>query len=103
MTNKELKDLIYDQVQDEDELDKIVVLEGDEFADGAIGLTEDHRVVYSYDRLVKSLAKSYADDGNIEDPEISAIEWLDYNTLRSLPYMESQGLLAPVIIYEFDV
>lgn len=39
MTNIELKEIISDMVFDEDELNKIIVLEGDEFADGAIGLT----------------------------------------------------------------
>lgn len=52
MTNDDLKLKIQDMVMDESELDRIIVLEGDEFADGAIGLTEDNRLVYSYERLV---------------------------------------------------
>ena len=92
MTNMELKEKIADMVMDEDELDKIRVLEGDEFADGAIGLTSDNCLVYSYDRLVQSLAKEYG-------TETDAVEWLEYNTLRSLPYMESMGNV-PIIIYE---
>ena len=102
MTNEELKSLIREFVQDEEELDKIVILEGDEFADGAIGITVDNRVVYSYNRLVQSLAESYSDCDEIENKELSAIEWIDYNTIRSLPYMEAQGLNAPIIFYEFE-
>ena len=94
MDNIVLKNMISDVVLDEEELDKIVVLEGDEFADGAIGITDDNRVVYGYERLVESLAKEYGS-------EESAREWIDYNTIRSIPYMESQGLNAPVIMYEF--
>ena len=30
-----------------------------------------------------------------------AVEWIDYNTIRSLPYMESEGKV-PIIIYEFE-
>ena len=92
MTNNELRERISQVVTDEDELDKIILLEGDEFADGAIGLTEDNRLVYSYEKLVESLATVYGD-------ETSAIEWIEYNTIRSLPYMESIGN-APIIIYE---
>ena len=93
MNNLELKEKLKEYVLDEEILDKIVVLEGDEYADGAIGITEDNRVAYSYSNLVESLARVY---GTEED----AIEWLDFNTLRSIPYIESQGLLAPVIVYE---
>ena len=45
MSNNELRDRISQVVTDEDELDKIIILEGDEFADGAIGLTGDNRIV----------------------------------------------------------
>ena len=79
MNNIKLKEMVGDYVLDEEELDKIVVLEGDEFADGAIGITDDNRLVYSYDRLVESLAKEYGS-------EESARDWLDYNTIRSIPY-----------------
>lgn len=95
MDNKELKGRIRDYVYDEEILDNIVVLEGDEFADGCIGITDDYRLVYSYEKLVESLMKAY----NQED-ETPAIEWLEYNTIRSLPYMESQGLLTPIIVRE---
>lgn len=92
MNNEQLKEKISDMVMDEDELDRIIILEGDEFADGAIGLTEDHCVVYSYDKLVDSLSKEY---GSTTD----AIEWIEYNTIRSLPYMSSYGNV-PIIMHE---
>lgn len=92
MTNIELKERIAEMVMDDEELDRIIVLEGDEFADGAVGITDDARLVYSYEKLVESLAKEYG-------TETDAIEWLEYNTLRSLPYMESMGNV-PIIIYE---
>ena len=92
MTNIELKEKIADMVMDDDELDRIIVLEGDEFADGAVGLTEDNQLVYSYEKLVESLAKEYG-------TETDAIEWLEYNTIRSLPYMTSYGNV-PIIMHE---
>ena len=56
MTNNELKEIIREQVG-EDEADNIIVLEGDEFADGCIGISEDNRLVYSFEKLVESISK----------------------------------------------
>ena len=103
MTNPELKEMIADYIPDEEILNRIVVLEGDEFADGAIRVSEDNRLVYSYDRLVQALAKAYRDGKPPDEAEMDAIEWLEYNTIRSLPYMEGGkgDLIAPMIIHEF--
>ena len=102
MTNNELKDILYNMIQDEDILNQMIILEGDEFADGAIGITNDYHVVYSYERLVESLAKAYKEENQTEaDAELEAMEWLDYNTIRSLPYMEKDGLV-PVIVFELE-
>ena len=94
MTNEDLKYLISELVGDEEELNQIIILEGDEFADGAIGLSEDNRVIYDYNRTVESLMKH--NDWSEEE----ATEWLEYNTLRSLPYMESVGK-KPIIMRGF--
>lgn len=93
MTNDELKDILRDTVMDEDELDKIIVLEGDEFADGFIGLTTDNHCVYGYERMIESLCKHNNWD------ETEATEWVEYNTMRAIPYMSSVGY-EPIIIYE---
>lgn len=93
MTNYELKGMLAAEIMDEDILDEMIILEGDEFADGAIGYTDDYHVVYSYERLVESLGKAY-------DSEEDAIEWLEYNTIRAIPYMASEGN-EPIIIHEF--
>lgn len=95
MTNKQLKEVIADKVFDQEELDQIIVLEGDEFADGAIGLTIDNHLVYDYNKLVESLMK------HNDWSELDAIEWIDFNTIRSLPYMATLGN-EPVIINLFE-
>ena len=92
MTNYELKEILSSEIMDEDILDQMIVLEGDEFADGCIGYTDDYHLVYSYDKLVESL-------GNVYGSEEDAIEWLDYNTMRAIPYMSNEGL-EPIIIHE---
>ena len=51
-------------------------------------------LVYKYDKMVESLTAEYEDS---EDPYTDAIEWIDYNTIRALPYMDADG--RPIIIY----
>lgn len=96
MNNDQLKEIIEFYVDDVETLNKIVVLEGDEFADGCIGITEDYQLVYSYDKLAESIARN--DNISIED----AIDFIEYNTIRSLSYIQSSGLIAPIIIHEFE-
>ena len=59
--------------------------------DGSIvGVTTDGRVVYDYDKMVEELMKD--EEWSYEE----AAEWIDYNTIRSLPYA---GENAPIIMY----
>lgn len=67
-----------------------IVFENPDYDDAIIGVSDDGRVVYSFDRMVESLM---AED-NIE--EIDAIEFIEYNTLRALPYI---GDDAPIVMY----
>ena len=59
--------------------------------DGSIvGVTTGGRVVYDYDKMIEELME---DEGwSYED----AAEWIDYNTIRSIPYA---GPGAPIIMY----
>ena len=59
--------------------------------DGSIvGVTTDGRVVYDYDKMIEELMEE--EGWNYED----AAEWIDYNTVRSIPYA---GPGAPIIMY----
>ena len=59
--------------------------------DGSIvGVTTEGRVVYSYDKMVEELMQD--EEWSYED----AVEWIDYNTIRSLPYAGDNG---PIIMY----
>lgn len=57
-----------------------------------IGVTSDDRAVYDYNLMVQWLMEEE------EFTEEEAMEWIDYNTLRALPYM---GEGAPVILFPF--
>lgn len=95
MNNDDLRGILYGMVGDEEELNKIIILEGDEYADGAVGLSNDNHVIYDYNKLVESLMKHNNWSGT------EAIEWLEYNTLRAIPYMKAEGK-EPIILINFD-
>ena len=55
-----------------------------------IGVTHDDRTVYDFDKMVEWLMET---QGYSQE---EAIEWVEYNTIRALPYM---GPDSPVILY----
>lgn len=62
--------------------------------DGAlIGVTDDHRAVYDYDLMIHWLMEK--ENWTAEE----AAEWIDYNTIRALPYM---GEDAPIIMNRLE-
>ena len=102
MNNTELKGIITEMLEDvveQDEIDRILLLESDEFASAAIGLSADNRVVYSREKLLDALMKSMQDE-DLEDAESEALNILE-NIAYFLPYMEKQGLM-PIVISEFE-
>jgi hypothetical protein len=50
------------------------------------------RFIYDYNRLVEAFAEGFKDS---EDPYGEALEWVDYNVIRSLPYCG----VAPFVLY----
>jgi hypothetical protein len=57
-----------------------------DYVDAIIGLTDENKLVYDYDKMVEHLAKLYEAEEDIEDPYESAIEWIDFNC--QIPYWE---------------
>ena len=68
----------------------VLLLSNYSYDDALIGVTEDGWAVYDYDKMVKWLMETEG------FTETDAIEWIDYNTIRALPYMGDQ---APLIMY----
>lgn len=84
MTTKELLlDAGYDEV--------IIILENYSYDSALIGVSDDNRAIYDFDKMVEWIIKVE----EFED-EIEAIEWIEYNTIRALPYI---GENAPIIMY----
>lgn len=63
------------------------------FVDAIIGITDAGQLIYDYDKMVESLVN----EGEMD--EEGAIEWIDYNTIRTIPYM---GSSHPIISYHID-
>lgn len=78
------KELIENGIINED----AVVFENPDFDDAIIGVDSIGRLIYDYDLMVEILAEREGWD------TIDAIEFIDYNTMRTLPYA---GSMAPII------
>ncbi len=64
-----------------------------DFIDAIIGISDDGRLVYAYSKMVDSLILN--DRMSYKD----AVEFIDYNTIRSLPYM---GEKRPIVMYNIE-
>lgn len=70
-----------------------IILDNSAFDNSIIGVTLDRRLIYDYDKMIEELIE---DDGMSFD---EAMEWIDYNTIRALPYA---GSMAPIIVQRVD-
>lgn len=75
------------------EYEDVLIFDGEEYDDALIGVTTDNRAVYEFEKMVECLMNKYGWS------DIDAIEWIEYNTIRSLPYF---GAKAPIIIYSLE-
>lgn len=71
----------------------ILLLDSYSYDDALIGVTEDGRAVYDYEKMVAWLMET---EGLSQE---EAIEWIEYNTIRALPYY---GPEAPIIMYPIE-
>lgn len=85
MTQEELKEeLISNGYED------TVVFENPNYSSAFVGVSEEGRAIYSYEDMVIYLMET----DNMTEEE--AAEFIDYNTVRSLPYVEN----SPIIMYK---
>jgi hypothetical protein len=67
-----------------------IVFDNMSYDSSIVGVTTDGRVVYDYDKMIEELMQD--EEWSYEE----AVEWIDYNTIRSIPYA---GENAPIIMY----
>lgn len=72
-------------------LEDSVVFENPDYDSAIIGYSDDYRIVYDFDLMVEHLMT--VDNMSSED----AIEFIEYNTIRSIPYA---GSLAPIVLHK---
>ena len=75
------------------QFDDILVLSNYGYDTAFVGVTTDGHAVYDYDKMVEWLMKK--EGWSYED----SVEWIEYNTIRSLPYFEGK---VPIIMYPCD-
>lgn len=70
-----------------------IIFKDYDYEDAFIGVSEDGRAIYDYDLMVKWLVdqKGFSEE--------SAVEWIEFNALRSLPYM---GDMRPIIMHTLE-
>ena len=66
-----------------------IVLDNMSYDNSIIGTTFDGRAIYDYDLMVQELMT----DENWSNED--AIDWIDYNTLRAIPYF---GDKTPLVV-----
>ena len=74
--------------------ENVVILEDFSYDTALVGISDDNRAIYDFDKMVEWLIEHE----EFED-ETEAIEWIEYNTIRALPYM---GENAPIIMYSIQ-
>ena len=72
----------------------VVVFSNYDYASAFIGVSDDNRAVYDFEKMVRYLV----DEEGFDD-EIEAIEWIEYNTLRANAYM---GNGAPIVVFPIE-
>lgn len=71
--------------------DDAIVFENPDYDSAIIGVSYDGRIIYDYDLMVHHLM-------DIDEmTEMDAVDFIDYNTLRSISYA---GELAPIVMYK---
>lgn len=71
-------------------LDEVVIFENPSFDEAFIGVSDDDRAIYDFDKMVDCLSK----DMTAEE----AVEFIEYNTIRALPYVPK----SPIILYRME-
>ena len=83
---EEIKEMLRDR-----ELDETILFENPSYDTAVIGISSDDRLIYDFNKMVQYLV----DTDGMTDEE--AIEFIEYNTLRAMPYF---GPKTPIVMYD---
>lgn len=71
------------------------VFDDPSFDRSIIGITPGGHVVYNFDMMVEELSEDEDMD------EADAFDFIDYNTMRALPYIDED--IRPIVMYTVEV
>lgn len=91
MKDEKFRKALDAMVEDQGIEEEVLILDNHAYDKSVVGITEDGRLIYDFEQMIQE----FMEDEQCDETE--AIEWLEYNTLRALPYM---GERAPIIITE---
>ena len=78
------------------EENEVVVFENPSYKKALIGVYEDnnciYHAVYDYDKMIECLME----EDNISEED--AIDFISYNTIRSLPYIDNAPIIINILI-----
>ena len=80
--NQRIRDALCDMGHED-----ALLFDGPDYDEAIVGVTDEGQVVYDYDKMVQILVER---DGY---EEMEAIEWIEYNTIRALPYFENPPIV----------
>ena len=89
MINNELRDFIAE------EHEEAVVFNIPNYDNAIVGLSDDGRIIYDYELMIKELTNDTA------LTEEEAIQFIDYNTIQTLPHIEEQ--VRPIILFNSNI
>ena len=80
--NQTIRDALCDMGHEE-----ALLFDNPDYDEAIVGVTDEGKVVYDYDKMVQILVER---DGY---EELEAIEWIEYNTIRALPYFKNPPIV----------
>lgn len=89
-TVKDVFDALAEHAGSEESLEETGIF--DNLMPAIVGFSNDNRVIYDYNKILEVYEER---DGMTEE---EAIEFIEFNTMRVLPYMDRQ----PIILYPPD-
>lgn len=89
MINNKLRDYIAE------EHEEAAIFNIPSYDSSIVGITDDGHIIYDYDKMVKE----FMSENNVTMQE--AIEFIEYNTIRTLPYIEEA--VRPFIMFNADI
>ena len=85
MINNKIRDYIAE------EHEEAAIFNVPSYDNSIVGITDDGHIIYDYDKMVKE----FMSENNVTMQE--AIEFIEYNTIRTLPYIEES--VRPIIVF----